>query len=141
MHSPSARALRHLDCYYIILVRTLKHLIPAKCAINITYTCIRMYTYVYTCIRMYTYVYTWSKHRYTRGKGIGNGSKSAWNPCLAYVIKMSGMYVYAGVQSALITLVHALYRVSGKVRRATVHCQRFRQVNGARWVLPCQVGW
>ena len=37
MHSPSARALRHLDRYYIILVRTLKHLIPAKCAINITY--------------------------------------------------------------------------------------------------------
>ena len=37
MHSPSARALLHLDRYYIILVRTLKHLIPAKCAINITY--------------------------------------------------------------------------------------------------------
>ena len=44
MHEPKARALRparalrHLDRYYIILVRTLKHLIPAKCAINITYS-------------------------------------------------------------------------------------------------------
>ena len=44
MHSPSARALRHLDRYYIILVRTLKHLIPAKCAINITY---KLYIYIY----------------------------------------------------------------------------------------------
>ena len=39
MHEPKASALRHRDRYYIILVRarTLKHLIPAKCAINITY--------------------------------------------------------------------------------------------------------
>ena len=45
MHSPSARALRHLDRYYIILVRTLKHLIPAKCAINITYIYIHIILY------------------------------------------------------------------------------------------------
>ena len=36
MHSPAARALRNLDCYYIVLVCTLKHLIPSKCALNIT---------------------------------------------------------------------------------------------------------
>ena len=39
MHSPSARALRALDRYCIILVHTLKHLLPAKCDINnITWT-------------------------------------------------------------------------------------------------------
>ena len=37
MHSPSARALRHLDRYCIVLVRTLKHVSPAKCVITITY--------------------------------------------------------------------------------------------------------
>ena len=37
MHSPLARALRHLDRYCIILVRTLKHVSPAKCVITITY--------------------------------------------------------------------------------------------------------
>ena len=36
MHSPSARALRHLDRYCIVLVRTLKHVSPAKCVITIT---------------------------------------------------------------------------------------------------------
>ena len=38
MHSPSARALRHLDRYCIVLVRTLKHVSPAKCVITITYS-------------------------------------------------------------------------------------------------------
>ena len=37
MHSPSAHALRHLDRYCIVLVRTLKHVSPAKCVITITY--------------------------------------------------------------------------------------------------------
>ena len=37
MHSPSACALHHLKRYCIILVYTLKHLMPDKCAINITY--------------------------------------------------------------------------------------------------------
>ena len=37
MHSPSARALHHLERYCIILVHTLKHLIPVKFVINITY--------------------------------------------------------------------------------------------------------
>ena len=37
MHSPSARALRHLDRYCIVLVCTLKHVSPAKCVITITY--------------------------------------------------------------------------------------------------------
>ena len=34
MHSPSARALRHLDRYCIVLMRTLKHVSPAKCVNN-----------------------------------------------------------------------------------------------------------
>ena len=34
MHSPSARALHHLEHYYIILKHTLKHLLPDKCVIN-----------------------------------------------------------------------------------------------------------
>ena len=37
MHSPSDRALRHLDRYCIIQVRTLKHVSPAKCVTTITY--------------------------------------------------------------------------------------------------------
>ena len=37
MHSPSARALHHLERYCIILVHTLNHLMPGKCVINITY--------------------------------------------------------------------------------------------------------
>ena len=98
MHSPSARALRHLDRYYIILVRTLKHLIPAKCAINITYlfiyivrptapgwpratrkrsrpdhTC-KYIIRIYTCIHMYTYVYTWSKLAYCESNNASHGN-------------------------------------------------------------------
>ena len=38
MHSPSARALHHLERYCIILVHTLNHLMPGKCVINITYS-------------------------------------------------------------------------------------------------------
>ena len=34
MHSPSARVLHHLDRYCIVLVRTLKHISPAKCDIT-----------------------------------------------------------------------------------------------------------
>ena len=49
MHSPSARALRHLDRYCIVLVRTLKHVSPAKCVITITYVCCEC---VYVCIRV-----------------------------------------------------------------------------------------
>ena len=37
IHSPSAPPLRNLDHYYIILVHTFKHLIPAKCVLNINY--------------------------------------------------------------------------------------------------------
>ena len=37
MHSPSARALHHLERYCIILVHTLNHLMPGKCVINTTY--------------------------------------------------------------------------------------------------------
>ena len=33
MHSPSARALHHPERYCIILVHTLKHLLPDKCVI------------------------------------------------------------------------------------------------------------
>ena len=36
MHSPSARALRHLDRYRVIFVHALKHLVVAKGAITIT---------------------------------------------------------------------------------------------------------
>ena len=35
MHSPSARAIRHLSRYCIVLVCTLKHVSPAKCVITI----------------------------------------------------------------------------------------------------------
>ena len=45
MHSPLARALRHLDHYCIVLVRTLKHVSPAKCVIAITY-CIEECLYI-----------------------------------------------------------------------------------------------
>ena len=34
MHSPSARALRHRDRYYIVRVRHIKTRSPAKCVIN-----------------------------------------------------------------------------------------------------------
>ena len=37
MHSPSARALRNLHRYCIILVHTVKHLNLLKCVINSTY--------------------------------------------------------------------------------------------------------
>ena len=37
MCSPLACALCNLDCHYIILVHTLRHLIPAKCDINSTW--------------------------------------------------------------------------------------------------------
>ena len=46
MHSPSTHALRHLDRYCIVLVRTLKHVSPAKCVITITYN----YIYYYGCL-------------------------------------------------------------------------------------------
>ena len=46
MHSPSAYALRTLDRYYIILVRTLEHIILAKRVLNITY--------VYICYCFFT---------------------------------------------------------------------------------------
>ena len=38
MHEPKASALRNRDRYCIILVRVLKHLLPAKGDINITYS-------------------------------------------------------------------------------------------------------
>ena len=37
MHEPKASALSYLDRYCIILVHTLKHVIPEKCGLNNTY--------------------------------------------------------------------------------------------------------
>ena len=36
MHLPSARALRHLDRYCIVLVGTFKYVSPPKCAIHVS---------------------------------------------------------------------------------------------------------
>ena len=43
MHLPSARAIRTLDRYYVILVLILKHLILAECVLNITYSLVAQY--------------------------------------------------------------------------------------------------
>ena len=57
MHSPSARALCHLDRYCIVLVHTLKHVSPAKCVITITYRSVKNDNCIY--------------HNYYSGKSYG----------------------------------------------------------------------
>ena len=65
MHSPSAHALRHLDRYCIVLVRTLKHVSPAKCVITITYRstflCCARYWYTATDMLKYTLGVGWDR--------------------------------------------------------------------------------
>ena len=65
MHLPSAGALRALDRYCIILVHTLKHLLPAKCVINITYTLI---SDIVTCFSKLLTAYNQTLHSSDEGR-------------------------------------------------------------------------